>query len=119
MAICTWIRLHSLVLFLAVISQYTAPPTPPKRKLSGPVKKIPSIGPWFASGVKTKGPKNPAQKPTAPVTTAPITVLEISPVGAAPSAFQTYQPIAVAHRREMTLRISRFSTNGTTENGTQ
>jgi len=39
-------------------------------KPSGPVMKIPSSGPWFASGVKINGPKNPPQKPSAPTTAA-------------------------------------------------
>ena len=39
-------------------------------KPSGPLMKIPSNGPWFASGVKISGPKNPPQKPSAPATTA-------------------------------------------------
>ena len=35
----------------------------------------PSNGPWFASGAKIMGPKNPPTKPMPPTTSAPLSVI--------------------------------------------
>jgi hypothetical protein len=53
-------------------------------KLRGPVMKIPSIGPWLASGVTIIGPTKPTRKPITPVIQAPrhiilATVIDLLP----------------------------------------
>src|SRR5512138_3101618 len=44
----------------------STPSTNPATAPPGPVKSSPTSGPWFAPGLTTMGPKNPAAKPIPP-----------------------------------------------------
>ena len=81
--------------------------------------KIPSRGPWLASGVKMIGPKNPAEKPMPPATIAPYATLDANLSGTDSDFDQTYRPTTIAHSNETRLPIHHCPCKGINANGTQ